>query len=769
MRVVCLGGGPAGLYFAISMKLRDPSHDVLVVERNKAGDTFGWGVVFSDQTLTNLRTNDPVSAAVIESEFAHWDDIEVVVEGHIERSGGHGFIGIGRKRLLNILQDRARELGVRLAFETDFDADLSKWAEYDLIVAADGINSRIRTAYDERFDVDIDTRANKFMWLGTPRLFDAFAFIFEKTEAGWIWAHAYRFDETRSTFIVECSEATWRGLGFDTMEQADTIAACERIFARHLDGEPLLTNAAHLRGSAAWINFRRILCGQWSFDNVVLLGDAAHTAHFSIGSGTKLALEDAIKLAGVMSRPHIAQDRAGMAAALAEYRDERHVEVLKIQNSARNSTEWFETLDRYLGFDPKQFAYSLLTRSQRVSHENLRLRDPEWLNGIERWFARGDKAVPPMFAPYRLRELTLPNRVVVSPVLTYAAGPDGLPGDFHLVHYGARVMGGAGLIVTEMTAISPDGRITAACPGLWNDEQAIAWRRITDFAHTRGAGKLCIQLGHAGPRGATQPGSVQPDRPLPEGAWPLIAASDKPYLPESQVPAAMARADMDRVRDDFVAAAIRASDAGFDMIEIQAGHGFLLSSFITPLMNERTDEHGGSLENRLRFPLEVVRAMRDAWEQGRPLAVRISANDWMGEAGITPAEAVDIAAALREAGVDLIDVSAGETAPKARPVYGRMFQTPFSDRIRNELDCPTMAVGNIYEADHVNGILAAGRADLVALGRPHLGNPNWTLHAAAAAGHKMAVPSVYALGQAQLMRTMQRQSETAGYPWRATP
>ncbi len=764
MRVVCLGGGPAGLYFAISMKLRDPSHDVLVVERNKAGDTFGWGVVFSDQTLTNLRVNDPVSASTIEAEFAHWDDIEVIVGDHVERSGGHGFIGIGRKRLLNILQDRARELGVRLQFETDFDADLTKWAEYDLIVAADGINSRVRTAYEDRFDVDIDTRANKFMWLGTSRLFDAFAFIFEKTEAGWIWAHAYRFDETRSTFIVECSEATWRGLGFDTMEQADAIAACERIFARHLNGEPLLTNAGHLRGSAAWINFRRILCGEWSFDNVVLLGDAAHTAHFSIGSGTKLALEDAIKLAQVMSRPHVARDRSGMAAALAEYRDERHVEVLKIQNSARNSTEWFETLDRYLDFDPKQFAYSLLTRSQRVSHENLRLRDPRWLNSIEQWFAAragGNEAVPPMFAPYRLRELTLPNRVVVSPVLTYAAGPDGMPGDFHLVHYGARAMGGAGLIVTEMTAVSPEGRITPACPGLWNDEQTAAWRRITDFAHAQGAGKLCIQLGHAGPRGATQPGSVQPDRPLTEGAWPLIAATDQPYLPESQRPVAMTRADMERVRDDFVAAAMRAGDAGFDMIEIQAGHGFLLSSFITPLMNQRTDDYGGSPENRLRFPLEVVRAVRAAWGLGRPLAVRISANDWAGEAGVTPGDAVAIAAALRAAGADLIDVSAGETAPDARPVYGRMFQTPFSDRIRNELDCPTMAVGNIYEADHVNGILAAGRADLVALGRPHLADPNWTLHAAAAAGHRMAVPSAYALGQAQLMRNAQRQSETA--------
>ncbi|MDH7640008.1 bifunctional salicylyl-CoA 5-hydroxylase/oxidoreductase [Sphingomonas oryzagri] len=768
MRVACLGGGPAGLYFAISMKLRDPSHDVVVIERNKAGDTFGWGVVFSDQTLANLRANDPASAATIEAEFAHWDDIEVVVGDHVERSGGHGFIGIGRKRLLQILQDRARALGVRLEFETEFDSDLSAYADYDLIVAADGINSRIRTAHEDRFGVDIQTRANKFIWLGTPRLFDAFGFLFEETGHGWIWAHAYRFDETRSTFIVECSEATWQGLGFDTMEQADAIAACERIFARHLHGEPLLTNAGHLRGSAAWINFRRVLCETWSFDNVVLLGDAAHTAHFSIGSGTKLALEDAIKLAEVMSRPGVASDKAGMRAALAEYQNERHVEVLKIQNSARNSTEWFETLHRYIGFAPEQFAYSLLTRSQRVSHENLRLRDPRWLAGIERWFGaragRNDDAppAPPMFAPYALRGLQLANRVVVSPVLTYAAGPDGCPSDFHLVHYGARAMGGAGLVVTEMTAVSADGRITPHCPGLYDDAQVAAWRRVADFVHANSAAKLCVQLGHAGARGATKPGFVQPDVPLADGGWPLISASAERYKPDSQVPVEMNRADMRRVVRDFALAATRAADAGFDMIEIQAGHGLLLSSFLTPLMNHRTDEYGGSLENRLRLPVEVVRAVREAWGEARPIAVRISANDWAGEAGVTPAEAVRIAAALRDAGADLIDVSAGETSATAKPVYGRMFQTPFSDRIRNEGGCATMAVGNIFEPDHVNSILAAGRADLVALGRPHLADPAWTMRAAAQAGYRdLAVPRAYALGQSQLARTLQRQAEAS--------
>jgi anthraniloyl-CoA monooxygenase len=762
MRIACLGGGPAGLYFAISMKLRDPAHDIVVVERNKAGDTFGWGVVFSDQTLGNLRDNDPVSAATIAESFAHWDDIEVILGDHVERSSGHGFIGIGRKRMLNILQDRAREVGVRLLFEIEFSADLAAWSDYDLVVVADGVNSRIRDANAERFDVDIETRANKFMWLGTTRLFDAFAFIFEKTHAGWIWAHAYRFDETRSTFIVECSEETWRGLGFDEMEQADTIRACEAIFAKHLGGEQLITNAAHLRGSAAWINFRRVICHQWSFDNVVLLGDAAHTAHFSIGSGTKLALEDAIKLAQVLDRPGL-EDRPALAVALADYQAERQVEVLKIQNSARNSTEWFETLDRYLDFDPPQFAYALLTRSQRVSHENLRLRDPAWLGSVERWFSAENGVpanhgpVPPMFTPYRLRELILANRVVVSPVLTYRAGTDGVPTDFHLVHYGARAQGGAALVLAEMSAVRPEGRATPACPGLWTDEQAIAWRRVTDFVHRESSAKIGIQLGHAGARGSTRGDTGRPDMPLPDGNWPLLSASAVPYANGGQVPAAMTGADMDAVRDAFVAATLRADLAGFDLIELQAGHGFLLSSFITPLMNHRDDDHGGSLANRLRFPLEVARAMRAAWPAAKPMAVRISASDWAGSAGVTPADAVEIAAAFVREGIDLVDVSAGETSTSAKPVYGRMFQTPLADRIRNEARCATMAVGNIYEPDHVNSILVAGRADLVALGRPHLIDPMWTLRAAATLGYRGApVPAPYALGLAQLARNMQQ-------------
>lgn len=759
MRIACLGGGPAGLYFAISMKLRDAAHDIVVIERNKAGNTFGWGVVFSDQTLANLTANDPVSAETIAASFAHWDDIEVVVGEDRIRSTGHGFIGIGRKRLLNILQDRAWALGIHLVFETEFSDDVSAYADYDLIVVADGVNSRIRTRYEDRFAVDIQTRANKFMWLGTAKLFGAFEFIFEKTEAGWIWAHAYRFDDTRSTFIVECSESTWAGLGFDTIPQADAIAAVEAIFARHLNSEKLLTNAAHLSGPASWINFRRILCGQWSFDNVVLLGDAAHTAHFSIGSGTKLALEDAIKLAAVLDGVD-ARNPEALARGLADYQAVRHIEVLKIQNSARNSTEWFETLDRYLGFEPIQFAYSLLTRSQRVSHENLRLRDPVWLGKVERWFAGAEHAAPPMFQPLMLRDLTLPNRVVVSPVLTYQANERGHVGAFHLVHYGARAQGGAGLVVAEMTAVAPDGRITPACPGLWDDGQIAGWRAITDFVHRQSHAKIGIQLGHAGARGATHvPQGDRYDVPLIEGGWPLLSASANPWRPDGQVPAAMTSTDMDRVRDAFVAATRRADAAGFDLIELQAGHGFLLSSFITPLMNHRDDAFGGDLSARLAWPLEVVRAVRSAWPAQKPLSLRISAHDWQ-DGGIRPEDAVTVAAAFAAAGADIIDVSSGETSFDAKPVFGRMYQTPFSDRIRNEAHVATMAVGNIYESDHVNSILASGRADLVALGRPHLVNPMWTLHAAAELGHRgVHVPSPYATGQSQLVQNKKRAAD----------
>ncbi len=766
MKIACLGGGPAGLYFAISMKLRDPAHEVVVVERNRPDDTFGWGVVFSDQTLDNLRANDPVSADAILAEFAHWDDIDVHFKGRCITSGGHGFAGIARRRLLQLLHRRCTELGVDLRFETEFE-DERDFPDADLVIASDGINSRLRDAHADRFAPDIDVRPNRFIWLGTRRRFDAFTFIFTETEHGWVWVHAYRFDEDTSTFIVECQESTWHGIGFDRMSTDETIAACEALFAEYLDGHALMSNARHLRGSA-WLNFRRINCARYHHGNLVLMGDAAHTAHFSIGSGTKLAFEDAIDLA---ARLH---DGSRRDEALAGYQEARRLEVLKLQSAARNSMEWFENVPRYVHFEPEQFAYALLTRSQRVSHENLRLRDRGWLEGVERWFAGrgpvpGDATVPPMFTPFRLRGLELANRVVVSPMCMYSA-EDGTPDDFHLVHYGARAQGGAALLFTEMTDVERDGRISPGCAGMYKPEHVAAWRRIVDFVHQRTAAKIGLQLGHAGPKGSTRLSWEGDNVPLNDGNWPLLAPSAIPWSTAHQVPRAMTRADMDRVRDAFVRATGMAVEAGFDMLELHAAHGYLLSAFITPVTNRREDEYGGSLENRLRFPLEVFRAVRAAWPDRRPMSVRISATDWLpgGEElgpearGVTPGDAVAIARAFADAGADVIDVSAGQTSAQAQPVYGRMFQTPFADRIRNEAGIATMAVGNIYEVDHVNSIIAAGRADLCCLARPHLADPYWTLRAAAMQGYTgMAWPPQYLAGKAQLERNLQRAAEMA--------
>jgi anthraniloyl-CoA monooxygenase len=758
MRIVCIGGGPAGLYFAISMKLRDPAHDVLVVERNRPDDTFGWGVVFSNETLDNLWKNDAESAAATADSFQHWDDIDVHFRGHVVRSGGHGFAGIARKRLLSILQERARVLGVRLQFESEVE-DLGALPDADLIVAADGSNSRIRSRLAAAFRPDIEQRRNKYIWLGTDRRFDAFTFIFELTEHGWIWAHAYRFDAGTSTFIVECNEATWRALGFDQMSQEDGIAACEMLFEKYLDSHRLMSNAKHLRGSA-WLNFPRVACERWYHDNVVLLGDAAHTAHFSVGSGTKLALEDAIGLADALHADH------DLERALETYQEIRRIEVLKLQSAARNSTEWFEAVPRYVGFEPMQFAYSLLTRSQRVSHENLRLRDRTWLEGMEQWFAERasrhpvQMAVPPMFTPFRLRDLELANRIAVSPMAMYSA-EDGVAGDFHLVHLGTRAQGGAGLVFTEMTCVGPEARITPGCAGMYKGEHVAAWTRIVEFVHRHTEAKICLQLGHAGPKGSTKLGWEGMDEPLDAGNWELIGPSAMPWSPHNQVPRPMTRADMDDARAAFVRATAMAEECGFDMIELHCAHGYLLSAFITPLMNRRTDEYGGSLENRLRFPLEVFRAMREVWPQHKPMSVRISATDWV-ENGITGEDSVEIAKAFAAGGADIIDVSAGQTSTRAKPIYGRMFQTPFSDRIRNEAGISTMAVGNIFEADHVNSIIAAGRADLCCLARPHLADPYWALHAAAQLGHdQITWPVQYLSGRDQFLRNLKRAADLA--------
>ena len=760
MKISCVGGGPGGLYFAISMKLRDPGHEITVYERNRPGDTYGWGVVFSDQTMDNLRANDEPSARAILDELAHWDDIDVHIHGEVITSSGHGFCGIGRKRLLQILQRRAHELGISLVFECENEpGDIERLAaESDLLIAADGLNSKTRKRYAEVFRPDIDVRNNKFIWLGTHKVFEAFTFIFERVEAGWIWAHAYQFDRETSTFIVECDERVWHSLGFADSDSAGSIEICERIFGRYLDGQPLMSNAAHLRGSA-WINFPRVSCARWFHDNIILMGDAAHTAHFSIGSGTKLALEDAIDLSDMLDsgRP--------LAEVLPEYQETRGLEVLKLQSAARNSTEWFENVERYVGMEPTQFVYALLTRSQRISHENLRLRDQRWLDDAEGWFYRqatgrdAQVRTPPMFAPFKLREMALANRVVVSPMSMYSA-EDGTVGDWHLVHYGARAEGGAGLVVTEMTDVSRDGRITPGCAGLYKDEHLSAWKRIVDFVHACTDAKIAMQLGHAGPKGSTQLGWEEMDAPLPEDNWEIIAPSALPWSPRNQVPRPMTRADMDTVKSQYLRATEMAEAAGFDMLELHYAHGYLMSAFITPLMNKREDDYGGTLENRLRYPLEVFAAVRAAWPAHKPISVRLSSNDWLGDLGITPAESVRIAKAFKDAGCDIIDVSAGQTSSEAQPVYGRMFQTPFADRIRHEADIPTMAVGNIYETDHVNSILMAGRADLVCLARPHLSDPNWTLRAAAQQGYpNVTWQKQYLTGRAQMERLMARAQE----------
>src|ERR1700716_674457 len=752
MKIAIIGGGPAGLYAAILLKKQRPNADITVHERNRADDTFGFGVVFSDATLDNFEKYDPPSYRRITEEFAYWDDIAVHFKGTVHRVGGNGFCGCARRTLLLILQTRARELGVTLMFESEVE-DETRFADADLIVLADGSNSRLREKHQAHFEPEIDLRSNKFAWMGSTKPLDAFTFIFEETEWGPFIAHAYQYEAGRSTWIFEADPETFRRAGLEGLSEQQSADRMAQIFERFLDGYPLLPNRS------MWRNFPMIRSRRWVKDNMVLLGDAKATAHFSIGSGTKLAMEDAIALADAMQRAPT------IAAALDQYEHGRREEVEKTQHAADVSLVWFEHVDRFWDFDPVQFAFGVMTRAKAITYDNLTLRAPDFVSEVDKAFAKQvrakgfdvdvEKPAAPMFQPLRLREMTLANRAGVSPLCMYSA-TEGVPGDFHLVHYGSRAIGGAGLIFTEMTCVNRDARITPGCTGLWNDEQEAAWRRIVDFVHANSAAKICLQLGHAGRKGATKLMWDGMDRPLEEGGWDVLSASPLPYFPDSQVPREMDRAAMDAVKAAFVAAAQRGERCGFDMLELHSAHGYLLASFISPLTNQRTDGYGGSLANRLRFPLEVFEALRSAWPSHKPMSVRISATDW-AEGGITGDDAVVIARASAEAGVDLVDVSTGQTVRAAQPVYGRMFQTPFSEQVRNEARVATMCVGNITTADQVNTILAAGRADLVALGRPHLIDPSFTLKAAAWYGaDTVFCPPQYLPGKEQIFRNSVR-------------
>jgi len=758
MKVHVIGGGPAGLYFAILAKKAWPQTRITVFERNRPDDTFGFGVVFSDETLDTFETYDRESYRAIVGHFAYWDDIEIHFRGTTHRIGGNGFCGCSRGTLLKILGRRARSLGVAIRYQSEISPLDPITHDADLVVVADGINSRMREAFANKFKPSVDLRPNFFSWMGSTRPFDAFTFFFRETEHGIFIGHCYQYEPQRSTWITETDPATFARAGLDKLDEAASARFVEGLFAKELQGHRLITNGS------IWRNFPTIRCERWVVDNMVLLGDAKATAHFSIGSGTKLAMEDGIALYEAF-RSTGGRD---VAAALAQFESQRREEVEKTQHSADVSLVWFEHVDRFWNMDPTRFAFGLMTRSKAITYDNLALRAPQFVKQADRVVARDVRALgfdadtsqplAPMFQPFRLRELAFQNRVVVSPMCQYSS-QDGMPNDWHLVHYGSRAIGGAGLMFTEMTDVSREARISLGCAGMYNDAHEAAWKRIVDFVHAQSHTKFCLQLGHAGRKGATKLMWEGIDEPLPKGAWPIISASPLPYFPHSAVPREMTRADMDQVIADYVAATKRGLRAGFDMVEMHAAHGYLLASFISPLTNARRDEYGVSLANRLRFPLEVFRAMRAVWPDEKPMSVRISATDWV-DGGLSGDDAVEVARAFADAGCDLIDVSTGQTVADAQPVYGRMFQTPFSDQIRNEASLATMCVGAITTADQVNTIIAAGRADLVALARPHLVDPYFSMKAAAWYGVPgIHCPPQYLAGKEQIFRNSARDRE----------
>jgi len=739
MRIAVVGGGPGGLYFAALARQLDPGSEITVWERNAADDTFGFGVVFSDETLGGIEHADQRIYRAMEREFARWDDIDVHVKGETITSGGHGFAALSRRRLLQILQERCAELGVTVHFraEAPDPAVLSK--THDLVVAADGANSPIRASARDAFAPTIDARRCRYMWLGTDLVFDAFKFYIEQTPHGVMQVHGYPYDATGSTFIVEMHDSVWRDAGFDRLARPDlppgasdeaSIERIRELFAGVLDG-----HAVHANNSK-WISFGTLRCQSWRSGNVILLGDAAHTAHFSIGSGTKLAMEDALALAACL------HEQPGLDAALAAYEAERRPVVASTQRAAQASLEWFENLGQYLNQEPEQFAFNIMTRSRRVTHGNLRVRDPEFAARIDAWFAGHEKrrgmapgdVVPPMFQPFRLRGMELKNRVVVSAMDMYSSR-DGTPSDFHLVHLGGKALGGAGLVMTEMVCVSPEGRITPGCAGLYAPEHEAAWRRTTRFVHENSTARIGLQLGHSGRKGSTRLMWEGIDEPLPDGNWEVCGPSPVPYLPGvSQVPRELSVAEMTEIKDRFCYATEAAQRCDFDLIELHCAHGYLLSSFISPVTNRRTDRYGGDLAGRLTYPLEVFAAMRDIWPEDKPMTVRISATDWC-PGGITGDDAVAVARAFQAAGADAVDVSTGQVTPDEAPAFGRSYQTPFADAIRNQTGLATIAVGVISSYDDVNSLILAGRADLCALGRAHLYDPNWTLHAAAEQGY----------------------------------
>lgn len=737
-RIAIIGGGPGGLYTAALLKRLAPDREITVHERNAPDDTFGFGVVLSDETLGGIEHADPVVHEALKAHFVRWDDIDIVHRNTRHTSGGHRFAALGRRRLLQILHERCRALGVELRFRSEAPDPAVLAETYDLVVAADGVHSGVREAYRGVFRPHITGHRCRYIWLAADFAFEAFRFEIAETEHGVMQLHGYPYsrpspdhhpstrppgpqNESASTVIIEMREEVWRAAGFDELDEPESTARCAKIFADALGGRPLRSN------KSAWTTFRTVVNERWSHGNVVLLGDAAHTAHFSIGSGTKLAVEDALALAACL------EEQPTLQAALTAYEEERRPVVASTQRAARASLEWFEDLPRYLGQPPRQFAFNLLTRSRRVTHDNLRLRDARFTGRVEREFGC-PPGTPPMFTPFPLGGLTLRNRVVVSAMDMYSA-TDGVPGDFHLVHLGARALGGAALVMTEMVCVSAEGRITPGCAGLYTDAQAEAWRRVTDFAHERAPGTaIGVQLGHSGRKGSTRLMWEGMDEPLPDGNWPLVAASPLPYRPDGQIPRELSPDGLTEVREQFTAAAVRAARAGFDLLELHCAHGYLLSGFLSPLTNHRTDAYGGSLENRLRFPLEVFDAVREVWPGERPMTVRVSATDW-AEGGTSAEEAVAIARAFAAHGADAIDVSTGQVVAGERPEFGRSYQTPYADRIRHEAGVPVIAVGAISSWDDVNSLILAGRTDLCALARPHLYDPHWTLHAAAEQGY----------------------------------